>query len=236
MGLALTSSRSADRGFTLVETMVTMSVFLIVMALGFNFFTRSQRLVKLAENEAKMQMYARQAMTIITKEIRQATDYKDVEYKDQDPNQPAAAHAIKILIVRPNANNSSEYTLVTYWYEKNNQGVYSLYRAEKPNNLSDKIKSTDIPDINGNGGFSPSYSNSTDRKDYKIKPLIREATAVDPGNRSYFQQEPEPNKSRIKVQLITAVYGVQKGANTTGQLEVKRQFQLDTSIHARNLN
>lgn len=213
------STKTWNKGFTLIEVIVSLSIFLIIMAIGFNFFLRTQTLVQLAESEAKMQMYARQAMTILAKELRQATDYK--EFLEDD-----VPEAKTIFFVRP-STTAGQYTFVRYWYKKNSQGIYSLFRAEQPNGTS-TLTPTDYL------SFEPDPYSATDKATYKITPLIKEATVIDPGKQSYFSQNPL-NKKVIEIILITATYGYTKGA-LSSELEVKRQFRIETSVTARNMN
>ena len=196
-----------------------MTIFLVVLMIGFNFFLRSQRLTQLAESEAKMQMYARQAMTIITKELRQASDYKE-KFDIGDPTSEAK----DVRFVRPAQGLIGQYTLVRYWYAKNDKGIFSLYRAEMSNGTNPNV-TTD---------FTPNPISASDRTTYKIRSLIKEATVIDPGERSFFHQDPD-NRSSLSIRLVTATYGIEDGS-LTGEYEVKRQFNLDNEIYARNLN
>lgn len=199
-----------------------MSIFFVIMVIGFNFFLRTQRLTHLAESEARMQMYARQAMTIITKELRQVTDYKELKIADEDKTFKAK----NIIFVRPTQGDLGKFTMVRYWYEKDNKGVFSLYRAERANGT----QSTFI-----NEDFEVDPFDSGDRQTYKIRPLIKDASIIDPGEFSYFAQSPAPNRHEITIQLYTAIYGVKEGS-ATGEMEVKRTFNIDTTVYARNLD
>lgn len=216
------SSQKSNRGFTIIELLVSMSIFLVIMMIGFNFFLRSQRLTQLAESEAKMQMYARQAMTIITKELRQATDYDEITELDPDDQTPEAKN---IIFIRPTQGQTDQFTMVRYWYERDTKGVFSLYRAEKTN--GDKPRGIDAD-------FDPDPFTASDRTTYKIRPLIKDASIIDPGEYSYFSQDPD-DKREITVQLYTAIYGVKEGS-ANGEMEVKRVFNIDTKVYARNLN
>lgn len=224
MRIKIVPSKKSNRGFTVVELLVSMTIFLAVMVLGFNFFLRSQRLTQLAESEAKMQMYARQAMTVITKELRQTSAYK--EYLD--PNEPTRKPK-DIRFVRPKQGAIGQYILVRYWYEENSQGVYSLYRAERDNGTSPQTPAdTDT--------FKPSVNSASDRVTYKISPLIKEATVIDPGEQSFFEQNTAAGHRReLFIRLVTATYGIKSGT-LTNEYEVKRRFNLDSAVYARNLN
>lgn len=212
--------RQKQRGFTLVELLVTMTVFLIVLAMGFNFFMRSQQLVKLAESEARMQMYARQAMTVMNKELRQAVNYLEFQYAESDFEASDARFS------RPKPGSPGQYIMVRYWYASDAQGLYSLFRAEKD------VGNTPATQLELEG-FEPNFQSTADKNAYKIRPLIKEATVIDAGKRSFFEQDAK--NDIINIHLITATYGYVNGT-TTSEVEVKRQFRLDTAVNARNLN
>ncbi len=217
--------RRFQKGFTLVEMITTLSIFTVVMGLSFSFFTRVQSTVQLSESESKMQMYSRLAMTNIAKELRQASDYYELPFA-------GVPQAKEILIVRPTDDKSigamNGYILVRYWFEENSQGVYSLYRAQRDHNNEPHFLTAD-------SNFKPSTQSASDRSNFLISAMIKEATVIEPGKQSYFMQDSQ-NSEIITIRLVTATYGYKHAQDLTGKkLEVKRQFRIDTSINARNL-
>ncbi|HEY9841151.1 MAG TPA: prepilin-type N-terminal cleavage/methylation domain-containing protein [Candidatus Obscuribacterales bacterium] len=214
-----------QRGYTLVESLVTLSILSLVMALGLNFYQRTQRTMKLAESEAKMQMISRMAMTQIAKELRQASDYHEIPFA----NVPQAK---EIIFVRPRDDASqgqvANYVMVRYWFHERSNGVYSLMRAQKDHGSNPRLEAADET-------FIPNANSSADVAAYRISALVKEATVIEPGKQSFFQQD-KNNPELIGIRLVTATYGVKNFKDTTGKdQEVKRQFRIDTSVDARNL-
>ena len=113
--------RRSQKGFSLLEMITAMSIFTVVMGMGINFQTRVQGSVQLSESESKMQMYSRQAMTNIAKELRQASDYYEIPF-------PGIPQAKEVLFVRPADDMSvgtvKGYLLVRYWFEEDDK-LYS---------------------------------------------------------------------------------------------------------------
>lgn len=217
---------TSQKGFTLIEATVSMTIFTLVIGMGLNFYMRSQSMLKLSESESHMQVYSRQSVTQIAKELRQASDYHEVPFD----NVPQAK---EVLFVRPqddrNSGAVSQYLLVRYWFHQNKQGVYSLLRAQKDHGNEAKFLSADQ-------NFQPDADNPSDVSQYQISSIIKEATVLEPGKQSYFQQD-KSNPALINLRLVTATYGNREHADAQGHTqEVKRQFQIDTSINARNLS
>ena len=213
-----------QKGFTLVEAMISMTLFTALMGMGFNFYSRTHSTMKLTESEAKMQMYSRQAMTKITKELRQASDYYEIPF-DGIPQ------AKEILFVHPDDANQGtvqRYLLVRYWFHENAQGVYSLMRAYQDHGDQARF-------LNGDNQFSPDANDSGDVQNYHISALVKEATVIEPGKQSFFQQD-KSNPGIINLRMVTATYGAKTSNDISNRSqEVKRQFRIDTAIQARNL-
>ncbi|PKL77288.1 MAG: hypothetical protein CVV27_05990 [Candidatus Melainabacteria bacterium HGW-Melainabacteria-1] len=214
-----------QRGFTLVEGMISISVLSLVMGLGLNFYQRTQTTVLLAEAEAQMQMHSRMAMTSVGRELRMASDYFELPF----PNVPQAK---EIIFVRPkddaSQGNVSGYVLVRYWFHEHTNGVYSLMRAEKAHG-------SDARFVAGDSDFMPDAEDPVHVRTYRISSLVKEATVIEPGKQSFFQQD-KTQPGLIGVRMVTATYGIKQnvGSNAKNQ-EVKRQFRIDTIVNARNL-
>lgn len=212
------------KGFTLVEAVITTTIFTLVMGLGFNFYSRTHNTMKLTESEAKMQMYSRQAVTNIAKELRQASDYFEIPFE-------GIPQAKEILFIRPDdANQGSiqRFLLVRYWFHENAQGVYSLMRAVRDHGDQARFDSNDSQ-------FAPDANNANDVQNYQITALVKEATVIEPGKQSFFQQN-KNNPGIIHLRMVTATYGAKTSADPGDRSqEVKRQFRIDTAIQARNL-
>lgn len=218
-------SHKRQSGFTLIESMVTVSIFSVIVGMSLTFYQRSHAMLQLSETESHMQMYSRQAMTKITKELRQASDYHEIPFE----NVPQAK---EILFIRPNDNQQTgavaQYILVRYWFHKSGNGVYSLLRGQKDH--GNEIKFT-----TGDQNFLPDPDNSNDVHNFQIRALIKEAAVIEPGKQSYFHQD-KNNPSLIGIRLVTATYAQRSTADLAGRTqEIKRQFRVDTSINARNL-
>lgn len=218
--------RHKQRGFTFTEVLTSVAIFSTVMGLGSQFFMRTQATVKLAEHEAYLQMHSRQAMTQVTKDLRQASDYFEVPF-------PGVPQAKEIKFVRPVDDQQKglikKYILVRYWFEEDQKGVFSMLRAEKDHGDQPHFSTADAD-------FAPNSQNSADVAAYKVRAILKEATVIEPGKQSYFYQHPE-NPELIDIRMVTAVYGFKRQSDGSGKTqEVKRQFRIDTSVNVRNLN
>ncbi|PIQ24579.1 hypothetical protein COW36_11215 [bacterium (Candidatus Blackallbacteria) CG17_big_fil_post_rev_8_21_14_2_50_48_46] len=216
----------SQKGFTLTELLVSITLLAGLTGLGLRLYLQSEQALKIAESEANMQQSARIAITKIAEELRQASDYFEVPFD-------GLPQAKEILFIRPvhdhNSGQVSGNILVRYWFHQNTEGVYSLLRAEKNHGSETHLNTSD-------GEFEPDPEKASDRESFKITPLIREATVIEPGKQSYFQQ----NRSQLNLvtlRLVTATYGyVRNPQSAQTKLEVKRRFRLDTTLDARNLN
>lgn len=212
-----------QKGFTMTEVLVASAAVFLLMTMGMKFYQNLSSQWQLADSETRMQQQSREAMLKINKELRQATAYFEVPFD-------GLPQAKEILMIRPNSDMHSGqvqgYTLVRYWFRENQDGVYSLLRAEKDHGNEDRFLGNEM-------AFQPDITNASDKVNYKIRYLVKEATVIEPGKQSFFQQSPA-NPNLIHVRMVTATYGA-GSKDGTKKYEVKRKFRVDTDIHARNL-
>lgn len=111
--------RQDERGFTLIELIIAMTVGLVVLAAMYGVFTIQNRHLKIEEQLAEMQQNARAAMDMMTREIRMA---------GYDPTGEAGAG------ITSAATNSLSFTLDVNADEdtadSNEYITYSLYTTD----------------------------------------------------------------------------------------------------------
>lgn len=212
---AVSFSLARQRGLTLVEMLISTALLMMIMAMGTAIFSNIQSHANLAEKEARMQQYARDAMNKISRELRQA-----VGPVLKASSNTSDAYPDDIIFVVPNvtaAGTMSGYNQVRYWFsedhEKPGSNIKSLYRAVR--NIGSTPTNSNTP-----------FTNNRTR-------LIREAAAENPGVDSFFEIEPKGKAGTILIKLRVAVYRVSR-TSTGGVYEVERNFDMSTLVDLRN--
>jgi len=125
---------SSKRGFTLIELVVAMAIFLTILAITFSAITNFYRLRVVYDQEIVLQQNFRFAIDKMSEELREAS---------KDPNNTTDS-----IIVEPQDNaigdelkftkyydSTNPYTNdIRYKLEGSNATGYALYRAEYPHN------------------------------------------------------------------------------------------------------
>jgi len=205
--------RFRQRGVTLVELMISMGLLFLIMVMGTTIFSNIQGHLKLAEQEARMQQYARDAINKMTRELRQASAMQMV------PSALYSGRSIDLFFTRPHVapdGTSTGFDLVRYWfaddYERPGTGIKSLYRAWKSNGTSTTVSTTAFED------------NRTR--------MIREAAAEHPGIDSYFERKGATSPFTLELVLRVTVYRQRSDGVYVGDRE--RKFDMRSEIQYRN--
>ena len=210
-------SGRAQQGFTLVELLISTGLLFMIMVMGTAIFSNIQSHLQLAEKEATMQQYARDSITKISRELRQAR--VTVGTRTCNPSPCLVPEYTDIYAVVPdvlgNGYPAGTYRLVRYWFqedhEKPGSNIMSLYRAWKTNGTSNEFT----------GGAMP-----TAFIDNRTR-LLREAAALNPGDESYFKI----TGNLIQIVLIVAIYHAHPQSSI--QYQIERKFRVDTQVQIR---
>lgn len=202
--------------FTWLQILLTYSTLCFVLGGVLVLYNYLSNQAKKWDFEAQVEQQTREAIREINKELRLATAYFEVPIE-------GLPQAKEILIIRPHSRSGKVegYTLVRYWFTENHKGLYSLLRAEKDHGLEAQFLGNEM-------GFQPKVKNLQDRRNYNIRYLVKEATVLEPGKLSFFQQS-TANPNLIHVRMVTAFYESQVDDAAL------RKFRVDTDIHAGNL-
>ena len=100
-------STRAERGYTLVELSVVMSVFVIFMAVAAPFMIAHLRAGLRTENRADVQQTARSALRLVVRELRQAEELYSTAEK------PTGANAISFGVDLDGDGQLNAYTATT---------------------------------------------------------------------------------------------------------------------------
>lgn len=208
-----------QKGFTVAELLISTSLLMMVMVMGTAIFSNIQGHLVLAQKEARMQQYARDAMTQMSRELRQAKMVMGA--RSCLPTPCTVPEKTDIYAVVPEVNSdgsvSGQYRLVRYWFqedhEKSGSGIMSLYRAWKNNGASPHLPDNIASDL-----FS----------DHRTR-LLKEAAALNPGNESYFRIA--PSGQLVEIVLIVATY--MNKADSVIQAQIERKFRVDTRVQIR---
>ncbi|MBT9545478.1 MAG: hypothetical protein IV090_08820 [Candidatus Sericytochromatia bacterium] len=202
---------------TLVEVIISSALLFLIITSGTLIFSNIQGHLTLAEKEVRMQQYARQVITQMSREVRQGRDVF-IMREDSDPsvNEGTSLYLIVPEIDPHNGSLLGTYKEVRYYYaedhEKPGSGIKSLYRAWRSNGTSIAFP-TDPPSV---------FSNNRTR-------LLKEAAALNPGNESYFSE----NNGIVKIVMMVATYRTRPDSVFVYQVE--RKFQVDTDVQLRTL-
>src|SRR5262245_55275019 len=106
-----------DRGFSLIETMVSMTIFLFVLMAVLQIYSQSHKLYARGEREADVQDNGRQAMAEMARQIRMAGWFP--ENFSASPPSPALNSPLRIatdvaLSVYGDADNSGASKVFTF--------------------------------------------------------------------------------------------------------------------------
>lgn len=205
-----------QRGLTLVELLISTTLLMLIMVMGTAIFQNIRDHLRLAEEESRMQQYARDAMNRMAREVRMAADLNWVYPSG------STSYTYDLYFTRPHVDGDGKfdgtYELVRYWYgddyEKPGTGVKSLYRASKSNGIS-------------------SYATNTPFTDGRTR-LIREVAAERPGEDSFFlvKQTPDGGYS-VALNIQVTIYRW----DPTTSLYVsdnQRKFDISTEVLIRN--
>ncbi len=120
-----TKKQERDRQcFTLVELLAAMAIFVILMAVMFEFLGGAQQVWSLSKSNAKIYENARVAMDLISRDIQSAvtSDFPGQEipfYYDKDQRQPTMVSATNLTI----SGSRAKLAEVTYETNSDNQLV-----------------------------------------------------------------------------------------------------------------
>ena len=204
-----------QRGLSLVELLISTALLMMIMVMGTTIFQNIRSHLKLAEEESRMQQYARDAMNQMAREIRQAVNLNWVYPSG------SSAHTFDIYFTKPHVNadgTTTDYDLVRYWYdddyERPGTGLKSLYRAVKTNGASTVAANTP-------------FTNNRRR-------LIREVAAKNPGQDSFFKiNATADGKLSVLLNIQVTVY---RFDHSTGLYvaDNQRKFDIKTELLIRN--
>ena len=189
----------------------------MILLMGTAIFSNIQSHLKLAEKEATMQQYARDAITKISRELRQARVAAGTRICNPSPCMVPEYTDIYAVVpdVAADGSTSGTYSLVRYWFQEDHQkpgsNIMSLYRARKTNGSSSEFP----------GGVLP-----TAFIDNRTR-LLREAAALNPGDESYFKI----TGNLIQIVLIVAIYHLHPQSSI--QYQIERKFRVDTQVQIR---
>jgi len=211
--------QNSQKGFTLAELLISTSLLFMLLVMGTAIFSNIQSHLVLAQKEARMQQYARDAMTQMSRELRQAKMVLGA--RSCLPTPCSVPEKTDIYAVVPDVSSdgtiANHYRLVRYWFqedhEKSGSGIMSLYRAWKNNGTSPRLPDNIATDL-----FS----------DHRTR-LLKEAAALNPGNESYFRIA--PSGQLVDIVLIVATY--MNRANSVVQSQIERKFRVDTRVQIR---
>jgi hypothetical protein len=209
--------KRSQQGLTLVELLISTGLLFMIMLMGTTIFSNIQSHLKLAEKEAAMQQYARNSITRISRELRQARVVAG--NRVCNPSPCLVPEYTDIYAVVPDVDGagatSGTYSLVRYWFQEDHQkpgtNIMSLYRASKTNGTSNQFP----------GGVTPApFTDNRSR-------LLREAAALNPGDESYFKIK----GNLIEIVLIVAIYHMHPQSSI--QYQIERKFRVDTQVQIR---
>ncbi|MGE3728246.1 MAG: PilW family protein [Candidatus Sericytochromatia bacterium] len=204
-----------QRGLSLVELLISTALLMMIMVMGTTIFQNIRSHLKLAEEESRMQQYARDAMNQMAREVRQAAHLNWVYASG------STTHTFDIYFTKPHVNadgTTSGYDLVRYWYdddyERPGTGLKSLYRAWKSNGA---VTTADVTPFTNNR-----------------KRLIREVAAKNPGQDSFFKiNSTADGKLSVLLNIQVTVYRFDHNVGLY-VADNQRKFDISTELLLRN--
>lgn len=208
--------RRLQRGMTLVELLISTALLMMIMTMGTAIFQNIRNHLRLAEEESRLQQYARDAMNRMAREVRMAAALNWVYPTN------STSYTYDLYFTRPHVNSdgsfSGTYDLVRYWYgddyEKPGTGIKSLYRAWKSNGTSITA------------GNTPFTDNRTR--------LIHEVAAEHPGEDSFFLvRQTGDGVYSVSLNIQVTIY---RWDPTTSMYvsDNQRKFDISTDVLIRN--
>lgn len=166
------NKKNNDKGFTLIELIIAMSILSIVLAIGYNIINKSGGFINIQQYIAKNQSVANLVNTYFSKDIE--------ESKSVSEKQKIDDNTYKYIITK--VNKSVEYKIVLG--NKNGKKVYSLIRNDGNSNIeiiSNQIRNNNEPFLinlkrNGNYEVKISYSENNKPKEYSFDVSSRLST------------------------------------------------------------
>ena len=245
-----------QKGMTLVESLVSASILIIILAAALGVYFNVQKSQQLGQDEANMQSQARTAMMNVTTELRQAHDV----WLTKIPTSPTEPYSKDIRFSIPVVDSTSNlygYKIIRYWYVKNPESfVWSLRKFvwDKTNirwcRDNDPQNRNLTAAIHGNPSALSLSNAAVTATNEQAQPatlgayngiiinssaVLQEAAVIDPGIQSYFTQDVN-NPTNLNIRLVTAVYKVKSDATNINQKQLDRTFVLNSKVELRNMN
>lgn len=158
-------NKKNNKGFTLIELIIAISIMSIVLALGYNIINKSTFFTSSQQNITNNQSVANLVNLYLSKDIEESKDISSKEEIDGNTYK---------YVITDNANDSIEYQVTLA--SKNGKKVYSLLRTYGSSSVeivSNQMRSNEEPFIiksNDNGTYEVSiyYNENNKAKMYSF--------------------------------------------------------------------
>jgi prepilin-type N-terminal cleavage/methylation domain-containing protein len=179
----------SQKGFTLIEALVAMAIFVVVVAVGAGIFLTISRAQQKAINVSETQKDARFALEAMVKEVRMGTiDYQYYEDNDLDLSKKISELAI--------VSSNQEYLVFRQSADSKLEVAINAAYQKKPTNFQPMVREgVKIQTLNFYiSPFSSPYKEGAIRKQPRATIILR----------SEIQDQKNPERN-IKVDLETTV-------------------------------
>jgi prepilin-type N-terminal cleavage/methylation domain-containing protein len=116
-------ARSGERGFTLLELMISMTLLVMMVAMTYSMFATTLRMVPRGEGEAERSARLRGATDMISRQIRSTVNYPAKSEGESFPFFQGAPYWFTFITAAPQHRGGEGLGYVTYWSDGHSLNV-----------------------------------------------------------------------------------------------------------------
>jgi prepilin-type N-terminal cleavage/methylation domain-containing protein len=117
------TARSDERGFTLLELMISMTLLVMMVAMTYGIFATTLRMVPRGEGEAERSARLRGASDMISRQIRSTVNYPARTEGESFPFFQGAPYWFSFITAAPQHRGGEGLGWVTYWSDGHSLNV-----------------------------------------------------------------------------------------------------------------